>query len=273
MQLDHSKALVIFSGGQDSTTCLGWALANFREVFCLTFDYGQRHAAEVEAARQVIEFFREKTGKLIRHEIVRDLGHVLESVSPLTSSEELETYDDHSSMEAIIGDRVEKTFVPMRNTLFLTIAANRAVAMGCGRLVTGVCQADNANYPDCTMPFIVAMEHAINTSLGLVGTLGLAISTPLMFQSKAETVRLAQKMPHTYDALAFSHTAYDGKYPPTGKDHASILRAHGFEQAGVPDPLVVRAWREGLMELPDTDNYVELIGDPARLPPNPHDFI
>lgn len=267
MKLNPKHAMVVLSGGQDSTTCLGWALNNFEMVHCITFDYGQTHAIELEASRRVVEHF-ERTLDVafkatIPHTIVK-LGPILVSTSPLVNrQEQLETYTDHASMEAIIGDRVEKTFVPLRNPLFLTVAANHAVAAGCGVLVTGVCQADNANYPDCTEHFIDLMGDAINEALGFNNFKTenwLEIETPLMNLSKAESIALALTLPHTYAALAYSHTAYDGKYPPTGSDHASILRAHGFEQANVPDPLVLRAVGEGLMDLPETANYsLELV--------------
>lgn len=268
MKLNPKHAMVVLSGGQDSTTCLGWALDNFDCVHCITFDYGQTHAIELEASRRVVEHF-ERTLDVafkptIPHTIVT-LGPVLKSTSPLVNrQEQLETYTDHASMEAIIGDRVEKTFVPLRNPLFLTIAANHAVEAGCGVLVTGVCQADNANYPDCTQAFIDRMQLMINEALGnsdISTPVLLKIETPLMNLSKAESIKLALTLPFTYDALAYSHTAYDGKYPPTGSDHASILRAHGFAEAGVPDPLVLRAWSEGLMDLPATANYADVKPD------------
>jgi 7-cyano-7-deazaguanine synthase len=252
-----SKALVVFSGGQDSTTCLGWALEYYAEVSCITFHYGQRHAVEIDAAARVVAFFEQMYGRTIPHEIV-DVPDILHSASPLTDKAgKLETYSDHASMSAIIGDRVEKTFVPMRNTLFLTIAANRAVAAGIDTLVTGVCQEDGANYPDCTDNFITCLSEAFDASLGRPNPADYAvrIATPLMGRSKASTVRLALDTPHTYAALSFSHTAYDGQYPPTGRDHASVLRAHGFERADVPDPLVLRAVHEGRMPMPLTHNY------------------
>lgn len=258
MNLDPNHALVILSGGQDSTTCLGWALARYKQVSCVTFDYNQRHRREIEAARAVVNHFSFYEHTPIHHEVV-ELGPILAGTSPLTNPhEQLELYESHDEMEAIIGDRVEKTFVPMRNMLFLTIAANRAVVLGAGRLVTGVCQADNANYPDCRMKFLTACDWAMNCALGLErdgDAWPLTIEAPLMDMTKAQSIELARSLPATYDALALSHTAYDGSYPPTSKDHASVLRAHGFEQAGYPDPLVVRAWREGLMELPQTSNY------------------
>jgi 7-cyano-7-deazaguanine synthase len=248
-------AMVVLSGGQDSTTCLGWALKNFDRVAAVTFDYGQRHIIELEAATMVRTFYEDRTGRMIDHEIIRMGEDVFAGTSPLTNSEEqLEMYDSHEQMEGIIGDRVEKTFVPMRNALILMLAANRAVVGEYDTLVTGVCQADNANYPDCRESFVRSAETTILEALGLRGG-EFRIATPLMHLTKAESIHLALELPFAYPALALSHTAYDGKYPPTGNDHASILRAHGFEVAGVPDPLVVRANRAGLMELPTTPNY------------------
>lgn len=246
-----SSALVVLSGGQDSTTCLFWAKQTFDVVHALTFDYNQRHRREIDAAQRIAGM-----AGAVTHEVV-SLGPILKGRSPLTdSTAELETYTDYQSMDKIIGDRVELTFVPMRNALFLTLAANRAVVLDCYDVVTGVCQQDNANYPDCRAEFIRDQEMTINAALGIGHFL---IHTPLMNMSKAESIRLAQSLPGCMEALAYSHTAYDGSYPPTGKDHASTLRAQGFLEAGVADPLVVRAWREGLMDLPATENYAGVI--------------
>ena len=249
-----SKALVVLSGGQDSTTCLYWAKQRFDEVHTITFDYNQRHHREIEAASTIASLAG------MSNEIIK-LGPILNGRSPLTDpTQALETYADHESMEKIIGDRVELTFVPMRNALFLTIAANRAVCIEAQHIVTGVCQADNANYPDCRRSFIDLQCDTINEALGSGGS-AVVIDTPLMDMSKAEGIRFALSMPGCYAALAYSHTAYDGAYPPTGSDHASTLRAHGFEQAGVPDPLVVRAYWEDEMPLPQTVNYVRWLDE------------
>lgn len=246
-----NKALVILSGGQDSTTCLFWAKQHFDEVHAITFDYGQRHRIEIDAAIKVAEM-----AGVASHEIV-PVPNCLISSSPLTSGNELERYENAEQMDQVIGNRREATFVPMRNALFITIAANRAEANGVPNLVTGVCQMDNANYDDCRATFIDAATEYINYALGHDhrGTQPIRIHTPLMTKTKAEAVLLAKDLPGCWEALAYSHTSYDGKYPPTDMNHANVLRADGFEKAGLPDPLVVRAWREGLMPLPNTENY------------------
>jgi 7-cyano-7-deazaguanine synthase len=246
-----TKVLIVLSGGQDSTTCLFWAkhqLEPNSELHAVTFDYGQRHAIEINAAKEVA-----KMAGCVSHEII-PVPNCLKSVSPLTSDNELEKYESFEQMEQVIGKRVELTFVPMRNTLFLTIAANRAIALDCFDIVTGVCQEDNANYPDCRREFVEALERAINLSLGSTYT-RMKIHTPLMDLSKADSVRLASQLPGCLEALAYSHTSYDGMYPPTDMNHSNVLRAQGFLDAGIPDPLVVRAYREGLMDLPTSPNY------------------
>jgi 7-cyano-7-deazaguanine synthase len=253
------SAVVVLSGGQDSVTCLFWAKQNYRKVEALSFDYGQKHAIELEAAKKVAEMAG------VPHQIV-DVPGVLKSSSPLTDpNAQLEKYENFEQMERVIGNRVELTFVPMRNAFFLTLAANYAFSREIRTLVTGVCGEDNANYPDCRQPFITAQQLTINLALGIED---FTIETPLMYLSKAEIVRLALDLPGAYPALMFSHTSYDGKYPPTDNNHSNVLRAHGFKEADVPDPLVLRAVREGLMALPDSANYrQELVAKFAALLP------
>lgn len=246
------KAVVVFSGGQDSTTCLYWALDAGFDVYPVSFYYGQKHAeAELRAAQHIVKM----AGLEDRHEIIHLGSGILKGTSPLVNSDEkLEQYADHQSLPG----GLEKTFVPMRNQLFLTIAANRAYVLGASTLVTGVCQEDNGGYPDCRDAFISSLEFTteLGTFTGVDGAPGdFQIYTPLMNLSKAASVILAQGLPGCMDALAYSHTAYDGQYPPVGHDHANLLRAKGFEEAGVPDPLVLRAVGEGLMDLPETSNY------------------
>lgn len=244
-----SKALVVLSGGQDSTTCLFWALEQgFDEVHAITFDYNQRHRLEIEAAKKIAA-----SAGVASHRVI-EIGPILGGTSPLTESDiELEQYEDGD-----LPGGLEKTFVPMRNQTFLTLAANRAYVIGATNLVTGVCQEDFGGYPDCRQVFIDAVENACNlgTFTGEDGALGsLKIHTPLMNLTKAQSVDLAIRLKGAYEALAYSHTAYDGQFPPVGFDHATVLRAQGFEQAGVADPLILRAAFEALMELPETANY------------------
>lgn len=245
-------ALVVLSGGQDSTTCLYWAKTIYDEVHAITINYGQRHALEIEAAIKIAQM-----ADIASHEIVEVPG-ILKSVSPLTSNSDLERYANYEEMDKIIGDRVELTFVPMRNTFFFVLAMNRAVALNADALVTGICQADNANYPDCRESYRQEFELMANLSLGRHADDYIEVVAPLMYYSKAETVQLANKLPGCMEALAYSHTSYDGKYPPTDNNHANVLRAQGFLEANLPDPLVIRAVQEGLMSLPDTPNYEHL---------------
>jgi 7-cyano-7-deazaguanine synthase len=260
MTLKLDAALVVLSGGQDSTTCLFMAKKMFREVHAVTFDYNQRHAREIQAAKDVANL-----AGVDSHQVI-SIGPILHGRSPLTNpSESLELYQDYDQMDKTIGDRVELTFVPMRNALFLTLAANYAICKDVTTIITGVCEQDNANYPDCRQEFIWQQENTINLALGLpAGT--ISIGTPLIDLSKAEAIRKcvysfggpSGTIGDAYVALAFSHTAYDGNYPPVGKDHASVLRAQGFLESGYPDPLVIRAVSEELMELPVTSNYQDM---------------
>jgi 7-cyano-7-deazaguanine synthase len=245
-----TKALVILSGGQDSTTCLYWALQQFDQVHAVTYDYGQRHRIELDAAEKVASM----AGLVEFEHVTVRVGPILAGASPLVSQNALEQYPD---MYALPGG-LEKTFVPGRNLLFLTLAANHAYARGIINLVTGVCQEDFGGYPDCRRVFIDAAEQAIRLGFGYDDNdqfSQMRIFTPLMDLTKAQSVRMAHELPGCWDALAHTHTAYDGKYPPTGNDHASLLRAKGFYEAGFPDPLVLRAVAEGLMPMPSTSNY------------------
>lgn len=246
------KVVLVLSGGQDSTTCAFWARQQWgsdAQLHAVTFNYGQRHAREIESAVQIAELVEATS-----HEIINLGAGILRGTSPLVSGAPLEQYADHKSLPG----GLEKTFVPMRNQLFLTLAANRAYVLGCSDLVTGVCQEDYGGYPDCRDAFIWAFENVSNlgTFTGKDGAVdSLQVHTPLMNLTKAESIGLAMSLPGCYEALQYTHTSYDGAYPPTGHDHATLLRAKGFEEAGVPDPLVLRAVQEGLMELPTSINY------------------
>lgn len=230
-----SKALVIFSGGQDSTTCLYWAKQRFDDVFALTFDYGQRHRLELESAKKIAVL------AVIKQEVI-ELGQIFKGLSPLTDlSRPVESYVNVDSLPSGIAD----TFVPGRNILFLTIAANRAYVLGCDSIVIGVAQQDYGGYPDCRQDFITKMQSAMASGLDS----DLKILAPLMNMTKENTVTLAQSLPGCMEALAHSTTCYNGAVPPCGVCNSCLLRARGFAQAGLPDPLLERLARVAV-ELP-----------------------
>jgi 7-cyano-7-deazaguanine synthase len=141
----------------------------------------------------------------------------------------------------------------MSNGLFLTIAANHASFLDIKDIYIGICEQDTANYSDCSLSFLFTTKDYINTSLG--GKDDLELHAPLIMISKADSIRIAFTMPDCWEALAYTHTSYDGEYPPVNHNHANLLRAKSFELSGLPDPLIVRAFKEGLIELPETSNY------------------
>lgn len=253
MKMTKAKPIVVvLSGGQDSTTCLYEVMVHSpgNPVHAVTFDYGQRHRIEINAARTIA-----RLAGVQSHEVIKLGGGILKGTSPLISDEKLEQYESHEKLPG----GLEKTFVPMRNQLFLTVAANRAYMLGSSDLVTGVSAEDFGGYPDCRRIFINLLEAAssLGTFTGQEDTLpNLKIHTPLMNLNKEQTADLGWKNCGCYGALAYSHTSYDGQYPPTGKDHATLLRAKGFEKARLPDPLILRAFLEGrIHDLPSTSNY------------------
>lgn len=233
--------LVILSGGQDSTTCLYMArercAKESSELHALTFNYGQRHARELGAAAAVARM----AGVTDRHTVVELPSNTLLGTSPLVNK--AEKVEHYSGVDALPGG-VEKTFVPFRNLLFLVIAANHAAAHNCGELWIGVSQEDFGGYPDCRAPFLQQTERVLRHAHP---GYWINIVAPLLFLNKRETVLAAADLPGCLAALAYSHTCYDGAYPPNPHNHASLLRARGFKDAGLPDPLIMRAKAEGLL--------------------------
>ncbi|MFM6917298.1 MAG: 7-cyano-7-deazaguanine synthase QueC, partial [Dolichospermum sp.] len=222
------KALVVLSGGQDSTTCAVIARNQFDSVFGITFNYGQRHLTEVQSAIKISQ-------KLDISLEILDLGDsILKGTSPLISNSKLGQYE--SADELPTG--VEPTFVPARNILFLTLAANRAAVLGINDLFTGVCQADFAGYWDCRQVFIDKLQDALNE--GIYGEDRLKIHTPLMDLTKSESVKLAYNIlgeQRFNDIFELTHTCYAGVKGGCGKCHACVLRDKGFNESGIVDPI------------------------------------
>jgi len=224
------KALVVLSGGQDSTTCLFWALKHYDAVTAITFDYNQRHRVELDSARKIAALAG------VPHRVV-NMGPVFAGVSPLTDhSKEVEKYTDVQTLP----NGLENTFVPGRNILFLTVAASQAYVDEADAMILGVSEEDFGGYPDCREDFIRKMEAALASGLDKQ----IKIETPLVHLNKKQTVELAQSLGGCMEAMAYSHTCYNGDVPPCGACHACLLRARGFDQAGVPDPLLVRLKKE-----------------------------
>jgi 7-cyano-7-deazaguanine synthase len=218
------RALVILSGGQDSTTCVYWAIERFgrNSVESLTFDYGQLHRHELHAARRVAVH-----AGIPNVVLPIDTFEAIGGSALTDPSVEVPRTTETGSLPA--------TFVPGRNLVFLTLAAAYAWRYDIHDLVTGVAQTDYSGYPDCRRETIDALEKTL--ALGLERR--FTIHTPLMNLSKKETVLLASEL-GAMDAMALTHTCYNGSVPPCGECAACALRAKGFAEAGIPDPLVGR---------------------------------
>lgn len=223
MSSSTEKALVVLSGGQDSTTCLFWAMDRFGHdaVSSISFDYGQRHRIELECARKVAA-----------------AAGITNTCLPIDTFSALGGDALTDSGIAVSGDSEQRaglpnTFVPGRNLIFLTFAAAFAYQRGIEHIVTGVAQTDYSGYPDCQEATIQSLQNSIR--LGMQTQ--IQIHTPLMHLSKRETVELASKL-GALESLALTHTCYNGARPPCGKCAACELRAKGFAEAGIDDPLL-----------------------------------
>jgi 7-cyano-7-deazaguanine synthase len=197
------RALVLFSGGQDSTTCLAWALDRFDHVETIGFDYGQRHAVELECRPLILAEIRKGfphwVAKLGQDHLVDAVGLKAISDTALTSDAAI----------AMTERGLPNTFVPGRNLLFLTLAGAVAYRRQLRRIVTGVCETDYSGYPDCRDDTIKAMQLALN--LGMESR--FAVDTPLMWIDKAATWSMAQELGG--EALVeliveHTHTCYRG---------------------------------------------------------------
>ncbi|MDD2243652.1 MAG: 7-cyano-7-deazaguanine synthase QueC [Dysgonamonadaceae bacterium] len=173
----NEDALVLFSGGQDSTTCLYWAKKHFRNVHTLCFTYGQRHTQEVKNAERIAKM-ADVTFQILDASIISHLA-------PNSLTDPTIVMDDDKP-----ADSYPNTFVPGRNMLFLTFAATIAYAKSIRHLVTGVSEADYSGYPDCRDTFI----HSVNASLNLAMDKHFLIHTPLMWRDKKQVWQLADKL-------------------------------------------------------------------------------
>ncbi|MNS08136.1 7-cyano-7-deazaguanine synthase [compost metagenome] len=173
--LKNEKAVVVFSGGQDSTTCLFWALKHFAEVETVTFNYGQRHSLEIECAKQIADELGVKN-------TVLDMSLLNQLAPNALTRDDIEITQEDGSLPS--------TFVEGRNHLFLSFAAILAKTSGARHLITGVCETDFSGYPDCRDTFV----KSLNVTLNLAMDYNFVIHTPLMWLDKAETWALADEL-------------------------------------------------------------------------------
>lgn len=223
------KAVVLLSGGLDSTTCMGVAINEGYEVHPLSFSYNQRHETELESAQAVAAFY----GATERH-LVIDLGRSIRG-SALTGDADVPLGRSVSAM----GQDIPSTYVPSRNLIFLAHAASYAESVGAEAIYIGVNALDYSGYPDCRPEFVEAFQRVLDvgTKPGAEGH-AVQIKTPLLQLSKAEISKLGVDLGAP---LQLSYTCYTGTRPSCGECDACLLRLKGFREAGLEDPIPYRS--------------------------------
>jgi 7-cyano-7-deazaguanine synthase len=223
------KAVVLSSGGIDSTTAMAMARADGYEVYCLSFNYGQRHAWELQAAERVAKAFG------VKEHLIIDLD--LRKIGGSALTDAIEVPKGRSAEE--IKQGIPVTYVPARNTIFLSYALAWAERLMAADIFVGVTAIDYSGYPDCRPEYIGAFEQMANLGLkaAVEGKIKIRIHTPLMAMTKAEIIRKGVELGIDY---GLTHSCYDpsadGK--ACGQCDACLLRKKGFQEAGVADPTV-----------------------------------
>lgn len=219
-----SKAVVIFSGGLDSTVCLGLATSQFDKVFALSFDYGQRHSRELRSAKQIIARYPE-----VEHLVVNfDAGKW--GGSSLT--------DATKAIPESLSDEIPNTYVPARNIIFLSFALSVAEAKEAEAVYIGVNALDYSGYPDCRPEFIEAFEKVaeLGQKRGIEGN-PVKVLTPLIKLTKAGIVKKAIELGVPVE---LTWSCYQGGESPCGVCDSCRLRQKGFFEAGITDPALER---------------------------------
>lgn len=231
MSVSGLPAVVLLSGGMDSTTALAIARAEGYSLYALTVRYGQRHQIEIEAARRIAEHFQ-----VARHVVV-DLDLRQFGGSALTS--DVAVPKDRSVEE--IGREIPITYVPARNTIFLALALAWAEVLGACDIFVGVNAIDYSGYPDCRPEYLEAFERLarLATKAGVEGRQEVRIHAPLLYLSKADIVRKGMALGVDY---SLTRTCYDPSPSgeACGRCDACQLRRRGFAEAGYADPAVYR---------------------------------
>jgi len=217
----NNHAIVIFSGGQDSTTCLGWAKNRFDTVEAITYDYGQRHKIELTQAAKIASMMG------IKHTIFK-----ISELAQLGNSSLIGNEGDINAAHQT-NETLPSSYVPNRNAMFFTIAHAYAQKIGFSNLITGVCQTDYSGYPDCRENFVQTLERALN----LGSDENITFHYPLMELTKEETFKLAYDEGVLDMVIEYSHTCYEGDRTQRhvwgygcGKCPSCVLRQRGFEE-------------------------------------------
>lgn len=219
----RKKAVVLFSGGLDSTTCLYWALSQGYTCETLSISYGQRHVREVETARQI----GHKLG-IKQHFITLNLPWLASGCSLTDTAQVLPDVP----LQEIAKPHIPSTYVPGRNLLFLSLASSLADSIGADCIIAGPNAVDFSGYPDCSPSFYKAAATAINLGTKLGVSEGIEVLAPLMNLSKAGIVTLAASLNVPFE---LTWSCYAGGEKPCGHCDSCKLRAKGFKEAGVHD--------------------------------------
>jgi 7-cyano-7-deazaguanine synthase len=227
-EMATEKAIILLSGGLDSATVTAWAKLQGFEPYALTIRYGQRHAVELEAAKRVAAFFQ------VKKHVFFDLDLRVFGGSSLTSPLEVPLHDKVED----IGKSIPNTYVPARNTIFLSLALAFAETQRAENIVLGINAMDYSGYPDCRPEFLDAFTKMaqLATKTGVEGDFQLKFHAPLLKMTKKEIIELGLSLGVDY---SLTHSCYspDSKGRSCGKCESCLLRLNGFEQAGVADPL------------------------------------
>ena len=231
---NNQNAVVLLSGGLDSVTCLYWAKARYASVTAVSFDYGQRHNSELVAAKKIAET-AEVNHRIIDIDIAQLGGSSLTDHSMIVTDGDTDKFPSKKRDE-IDNDAIPNTYVPARNTIFLSYALAVAEVTDANHIVIGVSSVDYSGYPDCRPEYIAAFEHMANlaTKAGVTGH-HLSIQTPLQQLSKAKTIELGLSLGVDYGQTISCYQA-DANGLACGVCDSCTLRRQGFEQAGIADP-------------------------------------
>ena len=218
------KAVILLSGGLDSTVCMAYAKEAGYELYPISFDYHQRHNIELESAKKVAAFYQ-----VAKHVVIETNMNVIGGSALTDTSIDVPDGD-------IKSDDIPVTYVPARNLIFLSYALSYAEAIGAERILIGVNALDYSGYPDCRPAFIEQFQQVANyaTKVAAVDKKEILIETPLLNLSKKEIVELGTKLGAP---LHVSHSCYRGGEKACGVCDSCQLRLKGFREAGIVDPV------------------------------------